>query len=56
MKYTDWQKLHINTYKNYMQQRYGKDMEIAVNRLDKIVEIRDEDQFDNELIKLTQQE
>lgn len=56
MKYTDWQSLHINAYKSFMRQKYGGNMEIAVNnkKLDKILEIRDEEQFDKELIKLQQ--
>ena len=56
MKYKDWQSLHIDAYKSYVRQRYGDNKELAVSNreLDKILEIRDEDMFDNELIKLKQ--
>jgi len=58
MKYNDWQSLHIDAYRNYIKQRYGDNIEIAVKptKLDRILEIRDEDKFDNELIKLNPNE
>lgn len=56
MKYSDWHSLHIDAYKAFMRQRYGDNKEIALSnrKLDKILEIRDEDKFDNELIELQQ--
>ena len=56
MKSKDWQDLHISAYKDYIRQKYGQDLELAIrpNKLTKILEIRDEDNFDNELIKLKQ--
>ena len=56
MKYSDWHSLHIDAYKAYMRQKYGQDLELAIkpNKLTKILEIRDEDKFDKELIKLKQ--
>ena len=58
MKRQDWQSLHIAAYKAFIQQKYGNNMEVAINntKLGKILEIRDEDKFDNELIKLQPQE
>lgn len=58
MKHEDWKSLHISAYKAFMRQKYGGDMEMAINnhKLDKILEIRDQDKFDNELIKLQQEE
>ena len=56
MKHEDWKSLHINAYKDYIRQKYGQDLELAIkpNKLNKILEIRDEDKFDDELIKLKQ--